>query len=55
LPKAAFFRVVGGFIIQFGIAGTPAENTKWENQTIKDDPVTHSNLRHTITFGNFLT
>jgi cyclophilin family peptidyl-prolyl cis-trans isomerase len=47
---AAFFRVVGGFIVQFGIAGTPAENTKWD-VAIKDDPVVKSNLRHTLTYA----
>jgi hypothetical protein len=27
--EAAFFRVVPNFVVQFGIAGTPAENKKW--------------------------
>ena len=47
---AAFFRVVPGFVVQFGIAGTPAENSKWSTP-IKDDPVVQSNLKHTMTFA----
>ena len=48
---AAFFRVVGGFVVQFGIAGTPAANAKWDQRTIKDDPVKMSNVRHTMSFA----
>lgn len=28
--EAAFFRVVPNFVVQFGIAGEPEENTKWK-------------------------
>ena len=38
---AAFFRVVPQFVVQFGIAGVPAENNKWSTP-IKDDPVVAS-------------
>ena len=48
--NAAFFRVVPKFVAQFGIAGSPAENTKW-NQTIQDDPVLGSNTVGTVTFA----
>ena len=34
--NAAFFRVVPQFVAQFGIAGIPKENTKWEHN-IPDD------------------
>lgn len=47
---AAFFRVVGGFVLQFGIAGTPEENTKWKTP-IKDDPVKHTNAKWTVTYA----
>ena len=45
---AAFFRVVPGFVLQFGIASTPEANEKWATP-IPDDPVTQSNLQGTIT------
>ena len=48
--EAAFFRVVPNFVLQFGIAGTPAENKKWETP-IKDDPVLKSNIEGTVTFA----
>ncbi len=32
-----FFRVVSGFMVQFGIHGTPAVNTKWKDANIEDD------------------
>ncbi len=47
---AAFFRVVPQFVVQFGIAGTPAENNKW-NATIQDDPVVASNVAGTLTYA----
>ena len=47
---AAFFRVVGGFVLQFGIAGTPAENAKWSTP-IQDDPVVASNTQFTVTYA----
>jgi cyclophilin family peptidyl-prolyl cis-trans isomerase len=46
-----FFRVVSGFMVQFGISGNPAVMTRWRDATIADDPVTQSNKRGTITFA----
>jgi cyclophilin family peptidyl-prolyl cis-trans isomerase len=47
----AFFRVVDGFMAQFGIHGDPKVNEKWESASINDDPTRESNLRGAITFA----
>jgi peptidyl-prolyl cis-trans isomerase A (cyclophilin A) len=46
-----FFRVVPGFVVQFGLSPTPAVNTAWEPAKITDDPVQGSNARGTISFA----
>ena len=47
-----FFRVVKGFVVQFGISPYPPVSTAWQNATIKDDPVKTSNARATITYAD---
>ena len=47
----AFFRVIDGFMAQFGIHGDPKVNQGWAQSNIKDDPVKESNLRGYITFA----
>jgi peptidyl-prolyl cis-trans isomerase A (cyclophilin A) len=46
-----FFRVVPGFIVQFGLNGDPKVNERWDGRAIPDDPVRQSNLRGTVTFA----
>lgn len=48
---AAFFRVIQGFVAQFGISARPSVNHAWERANIPDDPVTQSNTRGTLTFA----
>src|ERR1051325_8947738 len=46
-----FFRVVSGFMVQFGIHGDPGIMARWRTAQIGDDPVTQSNTRGMITFA----
>jgi peptidyl-prolyl cis-trans isomerase A (cyclophilin A) len=47
---ARFYRVVPGFVVQWGYAADPAATSKWSS-TIPDDPVRASNTRSSITFA----
>ncbi|MEY2725830.1 MAG: hypothetical protein RLZZ458_1697 [Planctomycetota bacterium] len=46
----SFFRVVPGFVVQFGINGTPAKHRKWDRR-ISDDKVVKSNSKGTLCFA----
>ena len=48
---ARFFRVVSGFVAQFGINGTPATNAMWSDKAIQDDAVVRTNQRGYISFA----
>jgi len=45
-----FFRVIKGFMAQFGIHGDPDTNTKWK-KNIADEGVKESNKRGTVSFA----
>jgi peptidyl-prolyl cis-trans isomerase A (cyclophilin A) len=47
----AFFRVLPGFMAQFGLSPRPDVSRVWETAKIADDPVTQSNKRGMITFA----
>jgi peptidyl-prolyl cis-trans isomerase A (cyclophilin A) len=46
-----FFRVLPGFMVQFGINGDPKLQAPWREAVISDDPVTQNNRRGTISFA----
>jgi peptidyl-prolyl cis-trans isomerase A (cyclophilin A) len=47
----AFFRVIEGFMVQFGINGDPRVNAVWREARISDDPVTQSSRRGMVTYA----
>ena len=49
--NVAFFRVLEGFVAQFGIHGDPKVSRVWNSATIQDDPVKQRNQRGTIVFA----
>src|SRR5437870_8605415 len=46
-----FFRVISGFMVQFGIHGDPGVAAAWQPARIPDDAVKESNKRGYITFA----
>lgn len=48
-----FFRVLPGFVAQFGIAGDPAIANLWGSRTIRADSVREQNVRGTLSFAQF--
>src|SRR5580765_3660439 len=46
-----FFRVISGFMVQFGIHGDPKVSAPWREAQIKDDPVRQSNKRGYVTYA----
>jgi peptidyl-prolyl cis-trans isomerase A (cyclophilin A) len=47
----AFYRVIAGFMAQFGVSPDPAVSRAWMQADIKDDKVTQSNKRGRLTFA----
>jgi peptidyl-prolyl cis-trans isomerase A (cyclophilin A) len=48
-----FYRVLYGFVAQFGISADPSIANFWGSRTIRADSVRTSNVRGTITFAQF--
>jgi peptidyl-prolyl cis-trans isomerase A (cyclophilin A) len=47
----AFFRVIPGFMAQFGISPDPKVSAAWNGQNLMDEPVKESNKRGFVTFA----
>ena len=48
---AKFFRVVPGFVVQFGLPADPQAVKHIDTRSIQDDPVAASNVKGAITFA----
>jgi peptidyl-prolyl cis-trans isomerase A (cyclophilin A) len=48
-----FYRVVDGFVAQFGLAGDAAIADVWSRLTLPPDPRRTSNVRGTVTYAQF--
>lgn len=48
---ARFFRVLSGFMAQFGMNGDPRVSTAWEPLQLEDDPVKQKNTRGMVSFA----
>jgi peptidyl-prolyl cis-trans isomerase A (cyclophilin A) len=46
-----FFRVLPGFMAQFGLHGSPRVTAAWQDRPIPDDSAGHSNIRGTVSFA----
>ena len=50
--ESAFFRVIPGFVAQFGVNDDRKRNEQWDPKTIPDDSVKASNTRGTLVFAS---
>jgi peptidyl-prolyl cis-trans isomerase A (cyclophilin A) len=48
---ARFFRVVPGFVVQWGISGDSTLNAAWKDRTLPDEPVRQSNARGMLSYA----
>jgi peptidyl-prolyl cis-trans isomerase A (cyclophilin A) len=50
--QARFFRVMPGFVAQFGLHANPEETAKWAGAELQDDPVVQPNIKGTVSFAS---
>src|SRR5271168_2293939 len=50
--NAHFFRIVPGFVVQFGLSPNPAINKAWKDANLEDDPVKQTNARGSLSFAS---
>jgi peptidyl-prolyl cis-trans isomerase A (cyclophilin A) len=48
---ARVYRVVDGFVAQWGFSGNPALDSIWRDHTLVDEPTVASNLRGVVSFA----
>jgi len=49
--ETGFFRVVKGFVAQFGLAENPAKTKAWRVRRLADETVRHGNVRGAVAFA----
>lgn len=49
--NTAFFRVIPGFVAQFGMKGVPSVDEAWFAAPLPDEPVAVPNSRYTLTYA----
>jgi peptidyl-prolyl cis-trans isomerase A (cyclophilin A) len=49
--EARFFRVVGGFVAQWGLPGRPPLDSIWQERRLPDEPVKTSNTRGRVSYA----
>jgi peptidyl-prolyl cis-trans isomerase A (cyclophilin A) len=49
--NASFFRVLKGFVVQWGISAYPPVMAAWDHAPIKDEPVIQSNKKGFVTYA----
>ncbi len=48
--ESRFFRVLDGFMVQFGLHADPSVQSAWRTANLKDEPVVKSNTRGFVSF-----
>lgn len=48
---ARFYRVVPGFVVQWGFSGDPVLDSIWRGRGVEDEPVVGSNTRGVVSFA----